>query len=289
MTKLIDLHIHTTSSDGDVEPIELFNKIKKSKLIRCFSYTDHDNVQACKEMCGIDTGDISFINGVEFSSKPSFDKYGSRLHILGYDIDLFNEKLNDLIKIKRKNMLYNFELLLDELFYRYNMSFTDEEITEITSKNQFGRVDLAKLMIKNDYVADVNIAFESYLMDVYEAVRSRRKMTSEEQVIDAIHQANGFVSLAHPISLKLDLAELDAYVKHLKEIGLDSIEVQHIYHTEKFRKQLKNLVDKYNLLESGGTDFHGLSVKPNVELATGINGNIKIKQLSLLNEISKRK
>ena len=142
--------------------------------------------------------------------------------------------------------------------------------------------------MKYGYVKTVNEAFDKYLNEAYARCGNVAKGISKKDSIELIKSAKGKATLAHPYSLKLSGDELDRFVGELVEYGLDGIEAFHSNHTPEMTEEYLNLADKYNLLISVGSDYHGPTVKPDVSLGTGKN-NIKIKQLSLLDSIHRSK
>ena len=113
---------------------------------------------------------------------------------------------------------------------------------------------------------------------------------TEEECIAAIKNSGGIVSLAHPSSLRMSDEELEEKVKHYKELGLDALEVYHPNNSRRQRAFYYSLAKKYNLLISGGTDYHGYEVKPNIILGHGKNGNVDIREndVSLVKALRKR-
>ena len=123
------------------------------------------------------------------------------------------------------------------------------------------------------YVKSRNEAFDKYLINTHEQVRETIPKIYDEEVIALIKEAGGYVSLAHPISLRLDLDTLKEYIKYLKSLGMDSIEVYHPHHNHEFSKALKRLAHDEDMLISGGSDYHGPHVKPKLHLGVHQNKN----------------
>lgn len=289
----IDLHIHTIYSDGEKSPAEICEIIEE-KGIKVFSITDHDTILGAKKVKA--KKGILYIPGVELTAKV---KVG-REHILGYDIDLENEQLNAVLERKKQMDLDNLFLSYEALQKDYGIVFPKQEMDTIIDKvGNVGRVDLSNLLRKYGYAASQDEAFQKYLNPIREKVRSFQKGLTEEECIRLIKDANGYVSLAHAVSLDPRFSDLKnlrmAYVelKHrllqMKKIGLDAIEIQHISHSNPFREMLVSLANELSLLESGGTDYHGENIKPGVEIGSGYHGNVAIKKLSLVDEIIKNR
>lgn len=285
MENIIDLHTHSCYSDGEDTPNEIIRKAKQ-KGIKALAITDHDtllgnhNITLKKE----EREGIKIVSGIELTAKTSH----GRMHILGYDINIDDNKLNDAMKKLRNNSVYSVISLISQLKKDYNITFSTEELQKlfITEKN-IGRPDIAKLCIKNDYATSVQEAFDLYLEEAYQKTRTTNKGISYAECISLIKNAGGIPILAHPKTLEKSNDQLQKLVEEMILVGLEGIEVYHSSHTKTETKVYEALAQKYELLISGGSDYHGHSVKPDIELGTGKNDNLKIKELSLLNNIKK--
>lgn len=282
----VDLHTHSIYSDGTRSPKELLNLAKENN-ISIFAITDHDEIAGSKELIKSSPKDIYLYSGVELTAAV----FKGRMHILGYNIDLENEKLNSRITKLKEDAIYNIMLYVEVLKHDFNIHIPEEELLSIVSKEgNVGRPHIAALLIKYGYCKDVEEAFQKYLISAYDRVRKLKRGVSKEECIDLILSAGGVASLAHPSSLKLTNEELDKEVSYLKSLGMECIEVIHINNTEEQRKYYLYLAKKYNLLISGGTDYHGEEVKPDVKIGTGRYGNVDIREdtLSLTKNIKSR-
>lgn len=281
---LIDMHTHTCYSDGELTPNELVNKAEEEG-IKTIAITDHDTLLGVQKMTiPANERKIDVINGIEISIKVP----KGRMHILGYDINIWDKHLNDQMEELHNRSIYSVSGVICQLKKDYNIVFSTEEILEIlNSKRNIGRPDIAKLLIKHGYVNSVTEAFQKYLIDAYNKIGDVAKGITFEECSNLIHNANGFVVLAHPHSLEQEGTELEQTIEFLVNNGLDGIEVFHSNHTPDNEKEYLALAEKYNLLISGGSDFHGPTIKPDVSLGNGKN-NINIKQLTLLDAINSR-
>lgn len=279
---LIDMHTHTNASDGDYSCDELINKAK-AEGIKTLAITDHDTLLGVQSI-SLDQVGIEVIPGIEISVKID----NGRLHILGYDFDIYDKKLNDKMKELQSRSFYSVMGIICQIKKDYGIEFNSEEVLSILNKKtNIGRPDIAKLMIKLGYVGSVKEAFDSFLTDAYKRMGNISKGISKKEAVELIKSANGLVVLAHPHSLNLNSEELDKFVEEMVDYGLDGIEIYHSNHTDQMMEEYRRLAEKYDLFISGGSDYHGPGVKPDVFLGTG-RGNIKIKQLSLLDEIHRR-
>ena len=280
-----DLHIHTTNSDGTKATQEIINMCQELD-IRTMAITDHDNIEGSKELIRTHPSEIEVYSGVELTIKS---KTG-RMHMLGYNIDLDNPTLNHYLLENRKVSIYNLLLYIEIIKKDFGIVITNEEIEAIIFKpGNIGRPDLANLLIRKGICTSVDDAFDRYLNYAYKKASSVKKGITYEEGIDLIKGAGGVPVLAHPNSLLLSDRALDKKVKEMSRYGLEGIETIHINESEPERKYYHELAMRYNLLETGGTDYHGDN-KPNVLLGSGINNNVHIKpkQLSLTRKIESR-
>lgn len=276
--KLIDLHIHSNYSDGDLTPIEIVNLAIKNN-VGIISITDHDTLLGNIDIFNRNIKGIEIIPGIELSAKT--DK--GRMHILGYNIDIYNKKLNEKMIELRNNSVYSVISLIYQIKKDYSIKFSTEDLQElINAKRNIGRPDIAKLCIKYGYSQTVQEAFDKYLKFAYEKNKVTNKGLIYQECIKLIKKAGGIPVLAHPKTLLKNYVELYSLLKEMKENGLMGIEVYHSDHTQEEIKSYLELSKKFNLLHSGGSDFHGISVKPDIEIGKGKNNNLLIKRLSIL-------
>lgn len=195
--KLMDLHIHTDYSDGDLSPSQIIEEVRKNN-INTFSITDHDTLKGVQEIYNQIPYDLTFIPGVELSSKIS----GGRLHILGYNIDPFNKELNDKLNEFHHLSRVRLKIIYDYLNKNYNISFTNEELNEIYNRRgNVGRPELAKLLVKYKHADYIQDAFDKYLIKAGNETNHLVTYLSPKEAIDLIIKAGGMAIIAHPISL----------------------------------------------------------------------------------------
>ena len=171
----------------------------------------------------------------------------------------------------------------------YNIYFSYDDLKKlINSEHNLGRPDVARLLMKNGYVHSVPEAFDKYLNNIRAKLGKRLKGLPYEECIDLILKSGGIPVLAHPKTLKLDDKELRELIKYMKSIGLSGIEVYHSIHSEEGRNNYLSIANDYDLLISGGTDYHGPINKPFIKLGSGENNNIKIRKLTLVDELNRK-
>lgn len=281
---MIDLHSHSTHSDGTLTPSELLI-LAKEKGIEYFAITDHDDIEGSKNLIESKHDGITIYSGVELNAKV--DK--GQMHILGYNIDLYNEELNNRLKELKENSKHNIMLYVNQLKEDFNIELPQKDIDEILNREgNIGRPLLALLLIKYGYVSTVAEAFDKYLRD--DKVRNHKMWITKEECINLILNAGGIPVLAHPFTLKLTDEELHKEIKTLVGLGLKGIEIVHSNGNEEQREYYKQLAKEFNLITTGGTDYHGKEVKPNIELGTGIKGNVKLfkETISIIDRIETR-
>lgn len=281
MKKYIDMHTHTNYSDGELSPDELI-KLAIANNIGTLAITDHDTLKGIQSVDKSKYKDIRIINGIELSAKV--DK--GRMHILGYGIDINDRTLNDKM-IELKNNSFNSVIaVLGQVSSDYGIRFDSNDLIDLFNSNHnLGRPDIAKLLVKYGYAQSVQDAFDKYLIAAYDKTRKTSKGIQYDECLDLINNSNGIPVLAHPKSLQLEPYELEKLICNMISCGLKGIEVYHSSHTKEEMQFYYHLAKTYNLLISGGSDFHGKNVKPDIEIGRGKNNNIRIRKLSVLNKL----
>ena len=285
--KIIDMHAHTNYSDGDLSPQDLI-RLAIDKRVGTLAITDHDTIEGIKKVNRnediiVDTG-IEIINGIELSAKS--DK--GRMHILGYGIDLNNVSLNKKMTDLRDNSINSVLSIMEQIKRDYGIRFGYDDIKELVNANHnLGRPDLAKFCVKYGYATTSQDAFDKYLIEAHNKTRQTSKGLLYQECLELIKNSGGISVLAHPKSLELSEKEFLILLKDMISCGLKGIEVYHSSHSKEETDYYLEIANRYGLLISGGSDFHGKTVKPDIELGTGKDNNIRIKKLSLLDKLHK--
>lgn len=274
---MFDFHIHSIHSDGQYSVDELIKHLKEMN-IKYFAICDHNTIQSLKFLKNYT--DIHYINGVEINACLN-NQY--KLHILGYKFNENSKELTDMLnelKIMRKQRFIEMAEYLEK---HYKIIINKEDIEYILSQDiTHGKPHLAMLLIKYGYVKSVNEAFDKYLSHIHTPTDSN---LDAKRVIDVIHQADGIAILAHPKKYEkkynIDFREI---MKLLKEYQIDGIEIYNSLHNYKDCLRYYDYASEYNLITTGGSDFHGPSIKPSVKLnmlnkENIINPDIKINIL----------
>jgi predicted metal-dependent phosphoesterase TrpH len=270
----IDLHIHSTASDGTLSPLEILRLARKLNL-GAIAITDHDTVDGAKEALALEIpASLQFLTGVEISAEPppSFSSPGS-FHILGYAIDPDDPVLNQTLRKlqeARKNRNPRIIEILNDLGFNLALS----EVQEESGECQLGRPHIAQLMVTKGYVHSIDEAFDRYLGKGRPAYVDKYRIGSA-RAIEIILDAGGVPVLAHPFLLQAqDDTVLEDLVVTLMEMGLMGMEVYYPEHPPDKTADYIKIAKKHRLLMTGGTDFHG-AIKPEIQMGFG-NGDLFI-------------
>ena len=271
---IVDLHVHSTKSDGTLTPTELVNYAIKKRL-SAFALTDHDTTEGIDEAIeaagkhnqAIASGTIQglpleVIPGIEFST----EYMGKDIHILGLYIDYhspaFKEKIQEFVDSRiLRNQKMCVSLASDGIDITYEKLLKENPDAVIT------RSHYAKYLLNHGYTTSMKEAFERYIGDHCKHFIPREKITPM-QAVDLINEVGGLAFLAHPTLYHMSDRILEGLIKELKEAGLAGIEAVYSTYTQGEEIQMRKFASKYNLLISGGSDFHG-TVKPKLDLAVG--------------------
>lgn len=266
----VDLHIHSTASDGSLGWSEIIDLARKLKL-KAIAITDHDTLDGSREaiLSGIPSS-LHFLTGVEISSSPpeSFSSRGS-FHILGYGIELDNNKLNDaLAKARETRETRNPKII--KLLNRAGIAISFDEVVEESGGGLVGRPHMASLMVKKGYADSIKEAFDLYLAKGKPAYVEKFKMACQE-AISMIKEAGGIPVLAHPVTLGMEHSVTESLLSKLKDMGLMGIEAYYSDHSPDDTRLYCKLAHRLGLLVTGGSDFHG-TLKNDVKMGSGKGG-----------------
>ncbi len=263
----IDLHIHSTFSDGTMSPTELV-ELAKFKSLRAISITDHDTMAGVEEALAAGAeAEIEVIPGLEISVEHA----GKFMHILGYYMDVKNPQLLKSLEVLQQGRAARNLKILEKLA-ESGIVITSEEVEKISQIGQTGRPHIAQAMLRQKKVKNMNEAFKKYLRKGECAYVSRFVYTAKE-AIEIINGAGGLAVLAHPVQIDSTLQTLPLLLEELTAFGLSGIETYYPTHSTKVKKQLRKLATKYNLVLTGGSDYHG-DIRANTSLAGGKRLNV---------------
>lgn len=251
MKGYIDLHTHTTVSDGIFTPKELI-EYADNMNIELIAITDHDTVDGVEEAIKFSKEyNIKVIPGIELSID-----FKPEMHIIGYFIKYKSKELIEVLNNIKSSRFSEVAKLFRKL-NRIGINFSPDEV-----KNRFGRVDgynVVKMMIEKEYIENREEAINKY-MNYGKPLYVEKKRLSPKEGIELIKSIGGLAILAHPNNLGMDIIQLENLIRQLIIYGLDGIECYNSRYNMKAQLPLKDIALKYNLLTTGGTDFHGETI-----------------------------
>ena len=271
---MVDLHVHSSYSDGSFSPKELV-EYALTHNISAFALTDHDSVSGLDEaishaemlsgkVCAANPAGntVEVISGIEFSTEYE----GRDIHVVGLFIDYKSEHFQNYItsfvesrEIRNKKMCRLLkERGIDITYDKLKEAFPDAVIT---------RAHYARFLTDNGYTGSMKEAFERYVGDYAPCFVPREKVTPA-QAVRLIREASGIPVLAHPTLYRMNSARLEQLVRELKAAGLLAIEGIYATYTPAETREIHAIAVKYGLAVSGGSDFHGTN-KPGLQFGTG--------------------
>ena len=249
----IDLHIHTTVSDGSDAPEDIIGRVRDAG-ISLFAVTDHDAVKGCSiiRTC-LKQGDPGFINGVEFSCKDGFGKY----HILGYGYDPETEAIQSLVEKGHQLRMKKVLARLDFLENEYGFVFPEEEIRNLLAMDNPGKPHIGKLMVKLGFAGTKEEAIRNYI----NRLKIKIEYLHPEEAVQGILKAGGVPVLAHPFfgsgSQMIVDDEMVNRLKRLIGFGLEGVEAFYSGFSPDLIKQMLEYADLFGLYVTAGSDYHG--------------------------------
>jgi len=282
---VIDLHIHSTASDGSLSPLQIM-ALAHNAGVRTISLTDHDSIAGNKEILNnISNYPVQFITGVEISCEPpgAFAEIGS-VHLLGYGFSVYDKGLNLALEQAVRSREERNPRIIEKL-NNLGLDISLAEVAERFGADQTGRPHIAELLREKGYVENFREAFDKYLGKGKPAHVDKFKISCEE-AIQIILDAGGLPVLAHPGLLEFKKSRgLESFVDVLTEYGLQGIEVFYTDHDPGMTEYLENLARDRKLLATGGSDFHG-DFNQGVQLGCG-KGDLHV-EYSVFKKLTKR-
>lgn len=277
MTDKIDLHTHSTRSDGTNTPAELA-RLAYNAGLRAVALTDHDTVDGVDEFCAeCERLGVEGIRGVEIGTK-----YKRELHIVGLyahgdEFDKVIAKLRDGRKIRNEQMLKKLS--------EYGFDITEDDIVDKDSgadMESVGRVHMANALVEKGYAKDRDDAFERLIAKGRPCYVSRFALTPEES-ISFIKRCGGAAIWAHPVYAADSEEEIRELAMRLKGAGLDGMECYYSRYTDEQTEMCKRIAEETGLLKSGGSDYHGGN-KPDVKIGKVNGGFVPYELLEKIKE-----
>lgn len=266
--KYIDLHVHSNESDGTLTPTEVV-VLAKEQGLSAIALTDHDTIDGlpAARQAAAKAG-IELVPGIELST----DYNGTEVHILGYYIDTENPGfLHQLSHFRDGRNERNRKMT--EKLQNAGFDITYEALTAAFPDSVLTRAHFARYLTDHGMVKDMDTVFRKYIGNNCSCYVPREKITPFA-AIDLIRAGGGLAYFAHPVLCHMNYDRLDAFIKSMKEHGLTGLEAVYSTYMPGDERNMRRFADKYDLLISGGSDFHG-SNKPHIKLGTG-KGNLHI-------------
>jgi predicted metal-dependent phosphoesterase TrpH len=243
----VDLHLHTTISDGLLSPTELV-RLAAANGVRTLAVTDHDNVDGLPEaLAAAHALGVEVVPGIELST----DLGPVGVHVLGYFIRYDDPALHARLLPMRDDRLSRGRLMVQRLAdLGYPISW--ERVLEIAGEGSVGRPHIAQALLEAGHVQSINEAFDRFIADHGPAYVERMKVTPQE-AIALVHAFGGVAVVAHPY----DAPAVDALIAELVEAGLDGVETYYQGYSPEQIAHLLALCQRYDLVPTGGSDYHG--------------------------------
>ncbi|MBQ6385164.1 MAG: PHP domain-containing protein [Lachnospiraceae bacterium] len=250
---IIDLHMHSTVSDGTDTPEEILRRVKAAG-IGLFSLTDHDAVKGAAAICGMRTEeDPLFLPGVEFSCRDEEGKY----HILGYGFDPDAEAIRRVVERSHELRMEKIGNRIRGLAEEFGFIFPKEMIDRLLSLDNPGKPHIGNLMVRLGYARTKEEAIEKYINRLHIPKHNARP----EEVISEILSGGGVPVLAHPVfgsgNDRITGADLDRRVQRLMGYGLKGVEAYYSRFTDSMRGEVLAIAGRYGLYVTAGSDYHG--------------------------------
>lgn len=265
---LVDLHIHSTASDGSCTPSEIVKLAVRQKL-SALALTDHDTISGLEEAeeAGKEHG-IEIIRGCELSTRIGNDS----IHIVGLFLPRDSQRIQRIeksLEIFQENRNNRNNKIIEKL-QKLAIDVDMEDIIALAQGSVVGRPHIARYLCNEGYVETMKEAFEKYL-GKNKLAYVPREAVSPQEACQVLSDVGACAVLAHPGHLDYSQGEFGELVELLIPHGLTAIEVYHSSHSQKEERKFYEIAKKYKLCVSGGSDFHGTS-KPNISIGSGKGG-----------------
>ncbi len=278
--RYIDLHVHSNASDGTLCPAEVV-ALAIEKNLAAIALSDHDTVRGVTEAIAAAQGaDLEVIPATELSCYYQ----GIEIHILGLFVDYQNpEFLAELNGLEHARFQRNLDMIA--LFQKNGIAMTLEELQAGNPDSVITRAHFARVLVQKGICKDKNAAFERYIGVGCPYYLPKPQVTPEIS-IPMITKAGGIPILAHPMLYHMGYKQVEELIQYLIPLGLQGIEAYHSSNYAQQSDKLRSLAYKYDLVVSGGSDFHGAN-KPDIELGSG-RGGLRVTE-HILKQIKERR
>ncbi|WP_269619136.1 PHP domain-containing protein [Zhongshania sp. BJYM1] len=246
---IVDLHTHTTASDGGLSPEELILRAKE-RGVQLLAVTDHDTIDGYDDIVRLNSEGLQIVAGIELSCTWS----GVNIHVLGLGIDVSSEALRKELADQREARGERAKIIASKLT-KLGFEGTYEGASELASGRAIGRPDFARFMVAQGYVDTMATAFDKYL-GAGKVGDVKAMWPSLEAIVGWIRAAGGVAVLAHPLHYKLTNAKLRRMLAEFKEAGGEGLEVCNGRPSPSDLNYLRQLCNDYDFEASAGSDFH---------------------------------
>jgi predicted metal-dependent phosphoesterase TrpH len=268
---MIDLHLHSTVSDGTFAPAALID-LAARKRIPMVALTDHDTVGGVREFLEAAgrTPGVEAIGGVEISAVC--DRHHA--HVLGYGLEFPSERFLAMLRAFQEERVIRGQRIVERL-RDLGIDVTFDEAVARAKGDCFGRPHVAGLLVEKGVVANVDEAFREFLARGARAYVERDRPSGEDAV-RALREEGMVPVLAHPTTMRLSEDDLDGLIRRLRDTGLMGIEGFYTTFSREDMDRIQILVARHGLLRTGGSDFHG-AIKPHIEMGVGL-GDLRVPE-----------
>ncbi len=269
----VDLHTHSTYSDGTVRPSEVVGRAVRYRL-SALALTDHDTLEGIPEArAAAAAAGVAFVPGVELSVAWNT----KAMHLLAYWIEPGSGPLQDrLAELQEGRSRRNLEIV--EALRNLGIDITIDEIMEISGEGVVGRPHVATALVRRGEVASIPEAFDRYLARGRPAYRPRRRLRAAEAARLA-QDSGGVTSVAHPHTIADNTPEFEAAFASFRDLGIHGVECHYVEYTPRMRERLAAIARSCGLVPTGGSDYHG-DHKPGIDVGVG-RGDLAVPDASL--------
>lgn len=248
---VVDLHMHSTFSDGRLSPTELVHLLA-TQQVEFAALTDHDTTDGIEEakVAVKEYPELTLITGVEISADHPQGK--GDLHILGYFIDHEDQVLQQQLEQLKNERVYRTQKTVDKLS-ELGLPVEFERVKQIAGNASIGRPHIAQAMLENGYIASIKEAFQGYLEEGGLAYMDRARISMEDAV-GLIQEVGGVAVVAHPLFVE----NFEWLLPKLVAVGVVGLEAHYAEFSEDQRAKFRKMAEKFGLLALGGSDYHGL-------------------------------
>ena len=276
----VDLHVHSSASDGTDAPEVVVARADAAGL-RAIALTDHDTVSGVAEARDAATGlAVELIPGVELS----VDHAGVKIHLLAYFIEPTPGPLQDRLAMLRDGRASRNPMIIKRL-NQLGYAITMDDVLRHAGGDAVGRPHIADALVEAGYFAARSAAFVDLLGDGGAAYVERERLAASEAIRLAT-ESGGVTSIAHPLTINADAADLRPIFEELRDGGLGGIEVYYSEHPPAIRAQLAIVAFDLGLAATGGSDYHG-SGKPDLQIGSG-HGDLVVPDSALEELVARR-